>query len=102
MATARSLQKKQQQLKADQDLLTDRWTKVLATEEYGLDLPDKENTRHNSLPQPKKENLRHIPRRPHTTTAQDNTKDTRGGILKPRRNRHKRQVREVGAEFSVP
>ena len=36
-ATARSLKKKQQQLQADQDLLTDRWAKVLAAEEYGLE-----------------------------------------------------------------
>ena len=34
MATARSLKKKQQQLKADQDRLVDRWTKVLAAEEH--------------------------------------------------------------------
>ena len=37
MATARSLKKKQQQLQADQDLLTDRWTEVLAAEEYELE-----------------------------------------------------------------
>ena len=37
MATARSLKKKQQQLQVDQDLLTDRWTKVLAAEEYRLE-----------------------------------------------------------------
>ena len=37
IATARSLKKKQQQLQADQDLLTDRWTEVLAAEEYGLE-----------------------------------------------------------------
>ena len=29
IATARSLKKKNQQLQADQDLLTDRWTEVL-------------------------------------------------------------------------
>ena len=34
MATARSLKKKQHQLQDDQDLLTDRWTEVLAAEEY--------------------------------------------------------------------
>ena len=33
IATARSLKKKQQQLQADQDLLTDRWTEVLAAKE---------------------------------------------------------------------
>ena len=37
IATTRSLKKKQQQLQADQDLLTDRWTEVLAGEEYGLE-----------------------------------------------------------------
>jgi len=37
IATAKSLKKKQQQLQADQDLLTDRWTEVLAAEEYGLE-----------------------------------------------------------------
>ena len=37
IAIARSLKKKQQQLQADQDLLTDRWTEVLAAEEYGLE-----------------------------------------------------------------
>ena len=35
-ATTRSLKKKQQQLQADQDLLNDRWTNILAAEEYGL------------------------------------------------------------------
>ena len=32
IATARSLKKKQQQLQADQDLLNDRWTDILAAE----------------------------------------------------------------------
>ena len=36
IATARSLKKKQLQLQADQDLLNDRWTEVLAAKEYGL------------------------------------------------------------------
>ena len=53
MATARSLQRKQEQLKINQDLLMDRWTKILATEKYGLDRPNKGHTRHNGLPQPK-------------------------------------------------
>ena len=34
IATAKSLKKKQQQLQADQDLLTDRWTEVLTAKEY--------------------------------------------------------------------
>ena len=37
IATARSLKKKQQQLQADQDLLNNRWTRVLVAEEYGLE-----------------------------------------------------------------
>ena len=41
MATANSLKKKQQQLQADQDLLADRWTEVLAAEEYDLERPPK-------------------------------------------------------------
>ena len=43
IATAKSLKKKQQQLQADQDLLTDRWTEVLVAEEYGLECPTKVN-----------------------------------------------------------
>ena len=39
MATANSLKKKKQQLRADQDLLADRWTEVLAAEEYELERP---------------------------------------------------------------
>ena len=41
MATTRSLKKKQQQLKADQDRLVDRWTEVLAAKEYELERPSK-------------------------------------------------------------
>ena len=41
MATARSLQRKQEQLQADQDLLVDRWTNVVAAKEYGLRRPAK-------------------------------------------------------------
>ena len=41
IATARSLKKKQQQLQVDHDLLNDRWTNVLAAEEYGLERPAK-------------------------------------------------------------
>ena len=49
IATARSLKKKQQQLQADQDLLTDRWTEVLAAEEYGLEPPIRGYPKHKSL-----------------------------------------------------
>ena len=100
MATARSLQRKQEQLKADQDLLVDRWTKILAAETYGFDRPIKGHKRHNWLPQPKKENQRHTIRRPHTTTNQDSKKDTQRGILKHRHSGHKRQAKEAGAKPS--
>ena len=47
IGTTKSLQRKQEQLKAEQDLLIERWTKILATEKYGLDRPNKGHTRHN-------------------------------------------------------
>ena len=50
MATARSLKKKQQQLQADQNLLNDRWTNVLAAEEYGLECPTKSYPKRNWYP----------------------------------------------------
>ena len=39
MATASSLKKKQQQLRADQDLLADRWTEVLAPKSMNSNAP---------------------------------------------------------------
>ena len=51
MATANSLKKKQQQLRADQDLLADRWTEVLATEEHELERPSKSYPKRKLLPQ---------------------------------------------------
>ena len=51
MATASSLKKKQQQLRAHQDLLADRWTEVLAAEEYKLDRPSKSYPKRRLLPQ---------------------------------------------------
>ena len=50
MATASSLKKKQQQLRADQDLLADRWTEVLAAEEYELERPSKSYPKRKLLP----------------------------------------------------
>ena len=50
IATARSLKKKQQQLQADQDLLNDKWTNVLAAEEYGLKRPTKSYPKSKLLP----------------------------------------------------
>ena len=51
IATARSLKKKQQQLQADQDLLNDKWTDVLAAEEYGLKRLAKSYPKRRLLPQ---------------------------------------------------
>ena len=50
MAMASSLKKKQQQLRAYQDLLGDRWTDVLAAEEYKLERPSKSYPKHRLLP----------------------------------------------------
>ena len=47
----KSLKKKQQQLEADPNLLADRWTEVLAAEEYELEHPTKSYPRRRLLPQ---------------------------------------------------
>ena len=60
-ATARSLKKKQQQLQADQDLLNDRWTNVLAAKECGLERPTKSYPKRKLLPQFDDEALEPIP-----------------------------------------
>ena len=50
LATASSLKKKQQHLRADQDLLADKWTEVLAAEEYELKpCPDAAQLRHGKM-----------------------------------------------------
>ena len=41
----------EKQLRADQDLLNDRWTNVLAAEEYGLERPTKSYPKRKLLPQ---------------------------------------------------
>ena len=51
IATARSLKRKQQRLQAEQDTLNDRWTNVLAAEEYGLARPTKSYPKRKLLPQ---------------------------------------------------
>ena len=61
IATARSLKKKQQQLQADQDLLNDRWTDVLAAEEYGLKRTAKSYPKRKLLPQFDDEALEPVP-----------------------------------------
>ena len=58
MATASSLKKKQQQLRADQDLLADRWTEVLAAEEYKLERPSKSYPKRRLLPRLEEEALK--------------------------------------------
>ena len=58
IATANSLKKKQQQLRADQDLLADRWTEVLAAEEYELERPTKSYPKRRLLPQLEEEALK--------------------------------------------
>ena len=50
IATTRSLKKKQQEVQVDQDLLNDRWTDVLAAEEYGLKRPTESYPKHKLLP----------------------------------------------------
>ena len=57
IATAKSLKKMQQKLQADQDLLTDRWTEVLAAKEYGLERPTKGYPKQKLLPQLEEEVL---------------------------------------------
>ena len=58
---ARSLKKKQQQLKAEQDTLNERLTKVLAAEEYGHERPVKSYPKCKLLPQFHDEALELIP-----------------------------------------
>ena len=58
MATASSLKKKQQQLRADQDFLVDRSTKVLVAEEYELERPSKSYPKRRLLPQLEEEALK--------------------------------------------
>src|SRR3954466_376110 len=55
LATVNNLKKKQQQLRADQDLLADRWTKVLAAEEYELERPSKSYPKCRPLPRSEEE-----------------------------------------------
>src|SRR3954468_16031362 len=58
LATANSLKKKQQQLRADQDLLANRWTEVLAAEEYELKRPSKRYPKRRLLPRLEEEALK--------------------------------------------
>ena len=51
IATARSLKQKQQQLQADQEVLNERWSDLLAAEEYGLGHPTKSYPKRKLLPQ---------------------------------------------------
>ena len=58
MATVSSLKKKQQELQDDQDLLTDRWTKVLAAKEHEFERPSKSYPKRRLLPHLKEEALK--------------------------------------------
>src|SRR4051794_37954970 len=55
LATANSLKKKQQHLRAGQDLLADKWTEVLAAEEYELERPSKNYPKRMLLPRSEEE-----------------------------------------------
>ena len=61
IATVRSLKKKQQQLKEEQDTLNERWTKVLDAEEYSHERPVKSHPKRKLLPQFDDEALEPIP-----------------------------------------
>ena len=58
IATRKILNKKQQQLQDDQDLLIDRWAEVLAAEEYRLERPTKIYPKRRLLPQLEEEALK--------------------------------------------
>lgn len=61
IAIARSQKKKQQQLKEEQDTLNERWTKVMAAEEYDQQGPVKSYPRRKLLTQFNDEVLEPIP-----------------------------------------
>ena len=69
IATARSLKKKREQLQAEHDTLNDRWTIVLATEEYGLECPTKSYPKRKLLPEFDDEAVE--PTQPKTTDQPD-------------------------------
>ena len=58
LAIEYSLKKKQQQIRADQDLLADIWTEVLAAEEYELERPSKSYPKRRLLPRLEEEALK--------------------------------------------
>ena len=58
IATENSLKKKQQQLQVDQDLLANRWTKVLAAEAYEIERPSKSYPKRRLLPHLEEEALK--------------------------------------------
>ena len=65
LATASSLKKKQQQLRADQDLLADRWTEVLAAVDPAVSLSAYNPRPMEAVPSPR------LPRRAESTRAVD-------------------------------
>jgi len=60
MATANSLKKKQQQLQADQDLLADRWTEVLAPRNINSNAPPRVTQNAGCYPDWRKKGMRRL------------------------------------------
>ena len=79
MATANSLKKKQQQLRADQDLLADRWTELLAAEEHELKRPSYKpaSPAHNMADRPTRGRDREASRPSTRTVPRHRSKSTR-------------------------
>ena len=128
IATSNSLKKKQQQLRADQDLLAHRWTEVLADEEYELERPSKSYPKRRLLPRFEEEALKPMSpaydaadRPPHgrdreayqpevqpaprrhsnkNTKAQGNTRDLRD-VLEIRAKTCKVDIRVTGARANA-
>ena len=78
-------EKKQQQLKANQDTLNERWTKVLAAEEYGYKGPAKSYPKHNSTTKPLRQYRRNVIRQINQT---DHHVDGIKQHIKPNTNPH--------------
>src|SRR3954469_1181725 len=97
IATANSLKKKQQQLKADQDLLADRWTEVLAAEEYELGRPSKNYPKRRPLPQSEEEaqDMADRPPRDRDREACRTSKQAMPRSLFTKAREHKPDLRDV-------
>ena len=96
MATASSLKKKQQQLRADQDLLADGWTEVLAAEEYELERPSKSYPKRRLLPRLEEEALDAADRPPHGRDREASWPSTQAA---PRRRSKHTKARESAPDL---